>query len=918
MSKSLKLAFNAAPTPDHVPELVVDGVCEYVTLALRVDQAERVASAIRYAGPKVHKFLSSVPATMLYSPTAERMRESLQYALAQLDDPLGWVSSQILPDVGTRSPPSVYHVAVVVLMSLIAHTRNIVEAFTYWKAVTKQLGSTFIPTHATSLLAYKLGRAGHFTAAHEVLTAMRESVAELPHTALSRELWIYAEQGKVEDAVRVWGDVNMRHSPTRFDNLCLATAYATSGDVKRTKDTITSLLGSTALSRTDSLAVLQRACIAAGDVDEAVKFLDLSVAIRPSLSPFQALLRLYAKNADVAAAAGLFSRMMSMGVTPNAKSYTTLISAFANIAHYPGAQHVFDAMVAAGHKPDAVAYSAVINAAIEAGQWQTAADLAEKVPADLLTDASLVTTILKALVLVSAPTAAVVRLFRSLVFPSARAWALVMQSAVDHRNIRFARSLFSEMDSTSKLDVFAARPNVYVFSILLAGYLRRRDNESGRAVYDEMLSRKILPTNITYGIVISSFTRAPGENSFEQAHNFAMSVSEDAGEVEGNLTQGETSAHVFGPLLVAAGRSGDIARAKEYYDMIKDAGGASIVIDTKLMTAYRQAGKFKSVYRLWLRIFRRAERTIPRMDKRLPAEQNMVTRAQNNIICVPMSIMIQTLADAGMHDRLKELWVKVRKSGFGRDSQNYNHYASALARTGDIEGAFRIAERVLIPRYDEVRERYLRALRTPLGLQKVEADIPDNVYDSEDYADAWVSEQPEDMDGEEGDPASSSHPGHPGLPLTNDDVADPRRLRYGYKAFAPPEYKRNSTISSTEAGLSILRNWRPSDVLWRPSRATIIMLELTYRQLEDQNAHRAWIGLGVGEDEQVDDEPPPIVLAEFNTTVKNQDGTDRRITPKVLITRLQRKYGRIVGLLMLHRRKRAAREERKRRVRLRR
>lgn len=114
-------------------------------------------------------------------------------------------------------------------------------------------------------------------------------------------------------------------------------------------------------------------------------------------------------------------------------------------------------------------------------------------------------------------------------------------------------------------------------------------------------------------------------------------------------------------------------------------------------------------------------------------------------------------------------------------------------------------------------------------------------------------------------------------------------------------------MSSTAVGLSILRNWRPSDILWRPSMATLSTLEGAYRQLEDQRAYRAWIGLSLGDEDKVDDESPVVTLPEFGTTVKNQDGTDKRMAPKAILARLNRKYARVVGLVMLHRRKRAAR-----------
>lgn len=913
ISKALNLAMNSTASPDYIPDIVSEAVCEFVRLALQAGHVEHVASTIRYAGPKLHKLVTSHSATQRAPRPAQRVQAALQTALASLDDPLDWVTSQLRPGADGRTSASVYHIAVAILASLVSTSpRRINDAFAYWKSISQKFNSTFIPPHITSLLAYNLARSGYYASAHIVLEAMHESLANLPHTALSREIWIYANQGKIEDTQRIWADLTMRYSPTRLDKIAFATAYAVSGDVTQTRQVIASLFGSTATSEVDTLVVLQRACIAADDAEGAYEYLDMSIAIRPTLQPFQSLLTLLASQANVEGAVALFSRMVALGLEPDAKCYTTLISVFANVAQYTNAKQVFDAMVAAGHRPDAVAYAALINAAVEAGQWQVAADLAEAVPSPLLSNPSLVTTIIKALVLVAAPNEAVMRLFHGLKRPTPQAWALAIQSAADHGNIKFARSLFNDMDSRSQLDSFAPAPTVYVFSILLAAYLRSGDRDSARAVYDEMIKRKVAPSSITYGIITTSFATSPGESSFEQAHNFAMSVYEQLGDGERTGSRGRVSENVLGPLLVSAGRAGDLARAKHYYDIIKESGEVSLSVDTKLMDAYRRAGKLKSVYRLWLRLFNNALRTIPR--KTPETSSVTVTRSQNNVLCVPLSITIQALAEAGLHDRLKSLWLRVRGAGFGRDSQNYNHYAVALAKTGDVEGAFHIVDRVLLPRYDEVRDRYFRALRPSPHLLAVEADsVPDSSLDPEDHKDfefwdPW--KQAEAIESSEQKTGAVPH-----AILSVDDTADPTHRppnrRHEFNPAVPPEFTEdNHSQSSTAVGLNILRNWRPSDVLWRPSNATLAVLEQAYRQLEDQRAYRAWIGLGVAEEENTDEEPPPVTLHEFGATVKNQDGTDKRLTPKAMVARLNRKYARVVSLIMLHRRKRAARSSR--------
>lgn len=893
---------------DRYPEYSSQVIEEYIKTVLAAGRPEDAAEVVCFSGGALQRLLTSVPGNFDPSAPSTRIRRAFQRAFQSMDDPWAWVSAHSGPLHGSRiAPKSLDGTAKAMLAGLVADTMHTVKAFTFWRKLTLKDDAMYVPHSIASKLASDLANQEFYSAAHHVIAVLRERGGLLPHNSLSRELWIYANEGKPTESLKVWDEINLRHRPTPDDRLAVATAFAVNGQVDAAKKALEQL--GTPEDSVEALRLLQRAAILAEDDELALEYLDRIAKVEPSLLPFESQLRLYAQQGKTESAITVFGRILELGLAPTLETYTSFISVFANAADHINAQNVFNSMRASGIEPDAVAWCALLNAYIEAGAWQEAATLSDGVPPEMSEHPDILTTMLKAYVIGAAPLEPVLRLFRSITLPPVQAWALAIQSAADNDNMVLARSLFVEMDAATKLDSLAPQPNVYILSILLAAYLRMGDRESARAVYDTMISRDFVPTSITYGVITNSFACAPGESSFKQAHNFAMSVYGQIKPGERTHARGKAMENVFTPLLIASVRTGNLGQAKHYYDLIAENGGNSRSLATKLMEAYRSVGQLRPLYRVWLKLFGQACKAIPPH----PAQPTAVpdgqhTRARNNVLAIPFSIAIRAFGDAGLHDRLKKLWTDMRTAGFGRDSQNYNHYAVALAKTGDVEGAFHIVDRVLMPRYAEVKERYHEAMRAADGqLLAVEADTtPDDVevdiQDGDDVYDAKMNTHPRDVVDDEhafdADDAAADRDAE----RTTSDVAEPAHRppnrRHQYHPDVPPQLLEGETA----VDLSILRQWRPSDVLWRPSVATLAVLDHAYRQLEDQKAYRAWIGIGTDGEE----EAPEVHLPEFGkaVVVREPDGSSKRMSPRLMLARLNRKYGRVVSLIMFHRRKR--------------
>lgn len=897
---------------DGLPEGTAGVVQAYVDLLRNVDRAADVPEVVLRSSPKLMKILTGIDSTRHDTSEVRELRVALQSGLSLISDPVGWLSWKLEKGQNPK-PQQVYMLGNTFIASFLASpNRSVGEVYSVWRSITQIFNSTFVPAHLAAELAQRLSAQGHMTAAVEVFARMREKWANLPHSSLSIELRIYANAGLTEEARDIWNHLTARYGPTREDKMALANAFAARGDVEATEEALRHLIGSTALQTADALFVMQRAHAAAGDLDGSHEYLKRASRIAPKLGPYLSLLSHYADRGDSDAAVRLFDEMIASGVQPTVQSYTSLISAFAKTGDYVNADLMFEGMVRAGRTPDAVSYSAVINAALEAGEWDHAADWCDRVPQHLLSSEVLTGIIMKTFVLINAPLEVTLRQFRQVTIPGEHLWALAMQAAADHGDLLMVQALFEEMDARSKLDFLSPAPNVYTFSILLSAFIRAGDRVRAKDTYDAMVSRKVIPSSVTYGLLTKSFADAPGNSSFEQGDNFAKTVYKHITSTNHTESEGVVAANIFSPLIAAAGRNGDMELARRYFDIVKEKGGNSIYLTTVLMDAYRRTGHTKMVYRLWSKLFRDARRAVP---QKTPDSSAMdAVRSRNNLLCIPLSVTIQTFTAAGLHARIQQLWTAVRSSGFGFDAHNYNHLVRALALTGDVESAFRVVERVLIPRFDEVRRRRYRAMRSDHQLPAVDAaaNVDGNTTELSDaeverHADVPERKKPEfglksDVEEPEAVPTD-------GTLLTSTDVAtDMRRpnRRSEIKAYAPAEYQDPGEEDDWRANdLTLIRHWRPTDVMWRPSKQTLAILDQAYRQLEEQREYRAWVG--VGADEEGDDQP--VRLPEFNNVaVKNEDSTVSKRSPTLLLARLNRFYAKTVGLVMLHRRKQQRRK----------
>nr|ADE10094.1 PPR [Tremella fuciformis] len=758
---------------------------------------------------------------------------------------------------------------------------------------------------------------GHETSSLGRLSGGAQDVKS-PRNALRDELRTLCHFDQLDEAAAIWSKLLNAYEPSRSDCLAYAAALAKQRDSKAVVEILGSHFGPAILEDPAALEVQLAAHVNAQEVELAQSVFDLLSTLRPSVKSYNAMLQLHTALGNIDEAVTMFDALLDSPVDADVASYTILISLFARQRDVENAEQAFDSMRAAGLEPDGIAYAAMLNAYVEAANWQGAATRWSALPRHLQTDPNVANVILKAFVLLAYPTQHILTLFRAIAKPTVHDWALAILSAADNADLDTARDLFEEMTRLAdRRGSRSPRPNVYIYSILLHGYMRIGDAESARSVYDEMQSRGIVPSSVTYGMIIATFTNTGSISGLQKAHEFAStilnrSMAEKAG------ARGKTAENLVGPLLVASGRIRDLESAEEYFDMGTGNHPPTIPMYTKLMDAYRKAGQADSVKDIWGKIYQAAKEKVSYGSRlaltnakddvksaRASATETVPGHlANNNSLCIPLSIALDTFASTGRYADVRRVWGQVNETGLGRDAENYNHYAAALAKTGDIEGAFAVVSNILLPRYDEVLQRREAAQRPPPGtlVRQSQSDTA-HVEHFGLRPELNAAKSPADLLGELGD---SDNPPH-----------RPPNRRHEQRFHMESESGRVFPSDSPMLpGVDLLKSWRPSDVLWRPSLATIATLDHAYSQLEDATQRsRAWMAVAWDEndkDKEEGDQDIKMRFPAFNNVPlrRHSDGEIEKRGPRAMLMRLNSKYARVVGLIMFHRRKRPRGAER--------
>ncbi|KAH9077045.1 hypothetical protein EDB83DRAFT_2671731 [Lactarius deliciosus] len=550
----------------------------------------------------------------------------------------------------------------------------------------------------------------------DALAVYKEMRRQSVDVILPLKLWLVralAQGHAIEQANTLFSQISASVPVGHEDELFLATAlhlFSSQGNTTRSEAAFKALQDKNlAGSRAIGLRLLAHAHN--GDVEAVLRYFhhhfprSTEMGERPDVYHYTAVLMAHSKAGDSEGLSEWFGNMTADGVVPDrhvynilledrasrgmledvaaiikemrirhlsplAVTFTTVITALAKRGDPVAAEAYYKKALKEGIKPDRQMIASLMTAHSEVGSWKGVIRAYDYMTSSddrhLRPRIDVYNILLRAYVLAGSSFEVVSDVFQEMeqsgVRPTAHTFSILIMSACDSGRMDVAKRVFMELDNLTQQWETGYKMNIYALTILMAGYLRSGDRLKAKEIYDEMLLRGISPTSVTYGSILNTYAAERRQESIQLACDFMKSLMESPDESRKWLY--------------------DLAKPEQVEelmdDMVQVGGQRTLATLTLLLNAPGGSSKKKTG---------RLTPTRPRLDLQRKA----------NIVCVPLSIHMDALSAAGEHAEVADVWGTVRAHGFALDSHNWNHLIVALVRAGEIERAFQILERVIVP-----------------------------------------------------------------------------------------------------------------------------------------------------------------------------------------------------------------------------
>ena len=694
---------------------------EYYDLLANNGRLRDLVDIIFTVGPSVQQLLLLARDTLRRNPVFLRI---FYCAIADMERPVDWLER-------TFGWTSGYDPAQVVYTALSRFTSKTDDALEL--AERMYTHGIYIPLDASARLCGTLFRLGRHEDAHTLYGITRARNSQASHSFLSAMLNRFADAGLLEQAMQVYNEIVAIYGSHYHDQRVIPTELAEQGRVEECLRALRTIYGPSWADDGKLLEIFSRAHQQANDAKGAERLHQKLLVVQPSVENYNSMIAFYAKHSDTGKTLDVFRSLLESGVSPDIETFERLVRLFADQNDLSNVSLLLDAMSKAGIEANDRISSHVILAHVNSADWLGAARCWRNLPTEMQSSPRVAAAILRAFVMLGTPPNIIFSIFQGVDEPTATHWAFLLLSYCDAGQMEAAANVFETMDRRSRTMTKAPAPDLYTFSILLYGYLRHFRPELARATFDEMLRRHVVPSSVTYASIIQSFINS-GDSSMtglDRIHRFAMSIYDFAGKSDeptysDRRKQADAVRDVFAGMVTAAGNAGEIKTAQAYFDVavpsLKQPKARDIRTIGRLMDAYRKQKDIDNVLKMWRMAFNAAlelrgdsSLTMSSLSKKADDETELEAATPSNLLCISLSIVMSALGDAGNYTTLKEVWNEVRMEGFGFSPQNFNDYAVALARSGDVEGAFYVIDKVLVPRDRKMREQRQATIESMLA-----------------------------------------------------------------------------------------------------------------------------------------------------------------------------------------------------------
>ena len=718
--------FSSEHALNDTPLVQISQVMVRVIEILRGPEAAYDWAVSRWAIIEHYLWTKSAP---LYSRAsrlaAANLRNTLMYVVEKIEDP-----GAFLAERARTRPDGPWNEVGEHLIDALCALQLPMEALD----MMRQMERLSIPPSINIRLVIikALTKKGNFGPARGLYAQVcREMEGE--REAEMREVWstgvyLYAREGSIEQAREDFRRLEER-GWINFESITLMLhATAVKGLVKQTIETFErffpqgaspSLLMHGKPTKAHYTEVLF-AHAQAGDMDRIHTWLKRMTEDKISTDAYTyaILLKGFGSSGDDPSFSKLLGRMNSFGVPLNLHGYTTVISVLAQTGDSFGAEQMFRKALKDGIKPDIIMLNALMYAHVQSRYWKGVVhtfDYIKTLPGKRHRPTTATyNTILKAHVLLGTPFSIVSDLVVEQealgTRPNAHTYALLVQSACDSKEFDLALGLLAQMDRLAGKAGSEVEVTVYVLTVLMGSFLRNGNKVRAREMFEQMKSRNIVPTAITYSSIIHTYAEEKTPKTLQLAEVFLRQViameSDDDGLRAGWISSsgGRSLAlnTLYQPLMHIYAKLRQVEDVGRLQRELSGQGGkTSLGGLTALLATYRNEGDVKAGKETWSLIYEMAsERS--KLGDILPSVKTTSDRrqelmSQSNILSVPLSIYIDLLSSTGNHTEVARVWDKLRTHGFTFDSHNWNHLIIALIRAGEPERAFAILERVILP-----------------------------------------------------------------------------------------------------------------------------------------------------------------------------------------------------------------------------
>ncbi|KAG7447473.1 uncharacterized protein BT62DRAFT_966404 [Guyanagaster necrorhizus] len=607
----------------------------------------------------------------------------------------------------------------------------------------ERIGSLFIQAHCTRsrpMHAWDVFRAMHAQGLvpqlqvhlalvraltkEEAMGPAKEAFSYLAQTHaksyLSTALYLYAHDGDFERSEFFFDQLSHDDLVSREDTAMLMHSYAVHGKVKQVlhlfKEFFPEFVNAKGQRRRANdprnihYATVLYAYARSADLGGIDQWLGVmrEAGIKVNVVMYTMILQAMAIKGDLEALGLTMERMQSSGMKPTVATYTTLISTMAKMQDPLTAEKLYKKALEDGIKPNSRMINTLMTAHAEAGSWRGVIrifDYVRSMPNTPLT-IDICNILLKAYVRIGAPFRIVARLFMKLKYSSVKpdkyTYALVILAACDAGLMPTATNLFYEMDRSATF-ISDIKVTVHVMTMLMGGWLRLNKKKKGKIVYDMMVDRGIQPNSISFGEIQNAYGLERSDAGLKLAEEFIETLMSAPPEHRTWLVPprvGKTSMdHIYAAVLWGYSRKVQPEDVERVYQHMLDHGGApTLGMLTALMDAYRRSRNVDAVLQVWPQVFQMGlQLTQQTRVFGLDKDGRGQVRVRGDMLSIPLSIYIDALSRAALFTEVAAIWKRFQDHQFVFTSNNYNHLVIVLLRAGEIERAFEIVEKVILP-----------------------------------------------------------------------------------------------------------------------------------------------------------------------------------------------------------------------------